>query len=179
MQETWIPIIDFSDIYEVSNLGNVRSIKRTVKMSNCRLREFPSKRLSWQTQKQGYVFVLLSRHSKCYKRYIHRLVAEAFIPNPNHLPQVNHIDGNKNNNVRSNLEWCTASQNCQHAHDNRIYQNAVGSMCPNAKITEADVIDIRRRALAGEVQQKIADDYGIGRKAITKIINRQRWKHVA
>lgn len=63
----------------------------------------------------GYHFVALSKDNGYHNKLVHRLVAEAFIPNPNNYPCVNHKDGNKSNNSVSNLEWCTIKQNLHHA----------------------------------------------------------------
>lgn len=71
--------------------------------------------LQLRKDKDGYFEVGLYRNKKRYFRRVHRLVAEAFVPNPEHLPQINHIDGNKQNNHVSNLEWCTCSENMLHA----------------------------------------------------------------
>ena len=65
----------------------------------------------------------LSKNGKWYYRRVHRLVAEAFIPNPNNLPQVNHIDGDKTNNDVSNLEWTSNKDNTQHGYDNNLYHS--------------------------------------------------------
>lgn len=70
--------------------------------------------MSAHLMKNGYVHINLSRDNKKYGFYVHRLVAEAFIPNPNNLPQVNHIDENKENNHKANLEWCTQKYNNNH-----------------------------------------------------------------
>ena len=67
--------------------------------------------------KKGYPFVCLCKDSKIVQKTVHRLVAEAYLPNPDNLPQVNHKDSNKENNNLSNLEWCTASQNKKHSWD--------------------------------------------------------------
>lgn len=72
---------------------------------------------------------------------LHRLVARAFIPNPDNLPQVNHIDGNRYNNAATNLEWCTAAENVQHSYDTNLANNA-GSNNSQSKLTEDDVINI-------------------------------------
>jgi len=67
--------------------------------------------------KKGYPFVCLCKGSKIVQKTVHRLVAEAYLPNPDNLPQVNHKDSNKENNNLSNLEWCTASENKKHSWD--------------------------------------------------------------
>jgi hypothetical protein len=70
-----------------------------------------------QEHRQGYLLVKLYKNGKGRKFKIHRLVSEIYIPNPNNLPQVNHIDGDKSNNHVSNLEWCTPSHNIKHAYN--------------------------------------------------------------
>lgn len=85
----------------VSNNGMVRS---------------KNKILSQNNNGRGYLTVMMSYKNHPFRRYVHRLVAKAFIPNPNNFPQINHKDGNKQNNTVGNLEWCTQKQNNQHAH---------------------------------------------------------------
>ena len=106
-QEQWKPIQEFNGEYEVSNLGRVRSMKRYYGMVG---------RIMPQTiQRKGYYAVTFWMNNKAYCRKVHRLVIEAFKPNPDNLPCINHIDGNKLNNHIDNLEWCTYQQNMQHA----------------------------------------------------------------
>ena len=106
-QEQWKPIQEFNGEYEVSNLGRVRSMKRYYGVVG---------RIMPQTiQRKGYYAVTLWMNNKAYCRKVHRLVIEAFTPNPDSLPCINHIDGNKLNNHIDNLEWCTYQQNMQHA----------------------------------------------------------------
>ena len=106
-QEQWKPIQEFNGEYEVSNLGRVRSMKRYYGMVG---------RIMPQTiQRKGYYAVTFWMNNKAYCRKVHRLVIEAFTPNPDSLPCINHIDGNKLNNHVSNLEWCTYQANMQHA----------------------------------------------------------------
>lgn len=100
MKEIWKEIIGFEGIYEVSNLGRVRRIKTgnvlsTSKCGGCR----------------EYSSVCLSKNGKIYSRLVHRLVAEAFIPRPNGLYEVNHLDEDKSNNRVENLEWCNHKYN--------------------------------------------------------------------
>ena len=107
MEEIWKPIDRFDGEYEVSNLGRVRSMKKYGGMTG---------RIMSQTiQRKGYYAVCFSIDNKRVCCKVHRLVIEAFIPNPDNLPCINHIDGNKLNNQASNLEWCTYQHNMQHA----------------------------------------------------------------
>ena len=106
-QEQWKPIERFNGEYEVSNIGRVRSMKRYYGMVG---------RIMPQTiQRKGYYAVTFHMNNKVYCRKVHRLVIEAFKPNPDNLPCINHIDGNKLNNRIDNLEWCTYQHNMQHA----------------------------------------------------------------
>lgn len=96
-EEIWRPIEGFGGAYEVSNIGRVRNVNGKI--------------LSTREVRGGYLRVSLSFKGKTYQRSVHRLVAYAFIPNPNGHPQINHKDEDKKNNVADNLEWCTAKYN--------------------------------------------------------------------
>lgn len=117
--EIWKDIKNFEGLYQVSNTGNIRSLDA---MINCKgaigidehLRR--GKILKKYVGTTGYYTINLSKHSKIKVSRVHRLVAQAFIPNPNNYPCVNHIDGNKLNNNVSNLEWCTYAHNNQEAY---------------------------------------------------------------
>ena len=112
-QEQWKPIEGTDGKYEVSNLGRVRSMKRYYGMIG---RIMPQTiQPSGRGGKLTYYAVTFWMNNKAYCRKVHRLVAQAFIPNPDNLPCINHIDGNKLNNHVSNLEWCTYQANMLHA----------------------------------------------------------------
>ena len=110
-QEVWRPIEGTNGKYDVSNFGRVRSLK-------CgKVRIMP------QTQQHhNYRAFMIHVDHKPQCRKVHREVALAFIPNPDNLPEVNHIDGNKENNHVSNLEWCTRSHNVKHSFDTGLKQ---------------------------------------------------------
>ena len=112
--EIWKPIKNYEESYEVSNQGRVRSKDRYTPTWNGQvLKKGVIKTL--KVDKDGYYKVWLSKDSKKKPFFVHRLVANAFIPNDEDLPIVNHMDGNKKNNVPDNLEWCTRSHNDKHA----------------------------------------------------------------
>ena len=100
-----IRIIENYPNYTISDKGEIVNINT-------------NKELKGYIRKDGYVVVTLAKEGKKYKYYLHRLVAETFIPNPNKLPQVNRIDEDKTNNCVSNLEWITPKDNCNHGTRN-------------------------------------------------------------
>jgi len=119
----WLPVIGYTGIYEVSDTGMVRSIDRTIQLSNGRLRKIKGKLISPKHNEDGYLFVSLSKDGIVKTKYTHRLVAQAFIPNPGILPEVNHLSGNKTDNTVENLQWCTHQQNVVHAYVTGLSNN--------------------------------------------------------
>ena len=101
-------------LYQVSNLGRVKSLARTSFHPKGYIAQYKEKILKQSFERNGYVRVGLSKNGKVKSYYVHVLVAEAFIPNPDNLPEVNHIDENKMNNKVDNLEWCDHNYNSNH-----------------------------------------------------------------
>lgn len=116
--EVWKDVVGYKGYYQVSNLGRIRTVGRVV--SACyKSRQFIQGRIICPNRfPKGYLGCTLYKNGSQKLRYIHRLVAEAFIPNPNDLPQINHIDEEKSNNHVDNLEWCTASYNSSYGSRN-------------------------------------------------------------
>lgn len=111
--EIWKPVPDYEGHYEVSTMGRVRSVDKVVKHPRNPNMELPKKGriLKYELDKYGYPVVTLCKESKTRTFKIHRLVAFAFIPNPDNLPQIDHINNKKYDNRPENLRWCTTKQN--------------------------------------------------------------------
>lgn len=107
MKEIWKEIPNTKGYYKVSDIGNVYSVRS-------------KKLIDKNVHRNGYVSVWLGVDGKSMTPSLHRLVAEAFVPNPENKPCVNHIDGNKQNNRADNLEWVTHSENMRHAEQTRL-----------------------------------------------------------
>lgn len=112
--ETWKDIKDYEGMYQVSDLGRVKSLSRITKKKGGKISyRQPEKILSFYKTNTGYVMVHLYKDGKNKHNLVSRLVAQAFIPNPDNLPEVDHINHNLENNKPLNLRWCTPSQNKQ------------------------------------------------------------------
>lgn len=122
-------------------------------------------------------FKIPSLNKRAVKYLVHRLVAQAFIPNPLNLGYVNHIDGDKLNNDVSNLEWVTASENQKHAY--RIgLKSSVGVKNSRSILNEEQVLAIHDRMLLGESTPNISKDLGLSLNMLEKIRAHITWKHI-
>lgn len=131
--EIWKSINGYKGFYEVSNYGRVRSLDRIVYFKNNKGSRLYKGKILKQKYHNGYAMVNLNKNKKLEVKYVHRLVAEHFLPNPNNLPCVNHIDGVKCNNYIKNLEWCTYSRNNLHALSNNLRKNNIEGLLLNNK----------------------------------------------
>lgn len=123
MKEVWKNIPDYEGLYQASNLGRVKGLKR-YKQNHSKLQLVEEKIIKQYVNKyNGYVYVVLCKNGKENNCRVHKLIAKTFIPNPNNKSQINHIDGNKQNNRANNLEWCTCKENIQHAYSNGLIVN--------------------------------------------------------
>ena len=121
--EIWKDIPGYEGLYQVSNLGNIKNINRC--FNDKKGRKYIVKEIICKPSidTSGYRQIVLTKNKNRKSHKVHRLVAMAFIPNPNSLPQINHKDENKQNNNVDNLEWCTQEYNCQYG--TRPYRCAV------------------------------------------------------
>ena len=173
-EETWKPVENYEELYEVSNKGNVRSLDRNVQYKKT---DFTMKikgiDLKPNVLKKGYLQVTLSKSGKPKSMLVHRLVMNAFNPTTDDNLQVNHIDGNKENNEFSNLEWVTAMENTNHAYDIGLRDDTIGN---NRKLTEDEVLEIIDLYETGNFTQKeLGNKYNVGRNTIGEILLGKTW----
>lgn len=162
--EIWRPAIDTNYRYEVSNLGNVRNLKS-------------ERILKPVSNACGYlsVRVHLGDRFKTRSFLIHRLVAIAFIPNPEWKTEVNHIDGNKRNNRVENLEWCTKSENEKHAHKTGL-KNSIKFVERLAELNAVPVIQIKNDEIIAVYKSTVEAGRlsGVDPSSITKVCKHKR-----
>jgi hypothetical protein len=162
--EVWKTIKGFKD-YEVSNLGNVKSLSN----------EFTRKErlLKKGTIKNGYNIVVLINDKNKKTKYVHRLVAEAFLENAKNNLCVNHINGVKNDNRVENLEWLSYSENSIHAFKNNLQPK--GQDRKQSKLTDKEVLEIRGSDLRNVELSRL---YNISKSTISGIQSGKLWKHI-
>lgn len=172
-KEIWRTVIGFEGIYEVSNLGNVRSLDKIIYCKNGRIRSMKGKILSPSKHTSAYLTIRLCYGEREYKPYyLHRLVAEHFCHNddPENKTQVNHINGDHKDNRACNLEWCTPSENIKHGVD----AGKVNSTRKGKKIkwfTEKEAVTIAILELKGYSINKIAEHLERSRTSISSFMN--------
>jgi methyl coenzyme M reductase gamma subunit len=156
--------------YFIDEFGNMFGNKKYFQNKNRELRK-----LKGGLDRKGYPIISLYTNGKRYQKKVHRLVAQAFIPNPENKETVNHINGIKTDNRVVNLEWCTQSENNQHAYDTGLQVGQKGIKNGASKLTEEQVLLIREDT---RILGKIAMDYGVSNALICCIKKRKRWGHL-
>lgn len=182
--ESWLDVLGYEGLYQVSNFGRVRSLDHTVFVRQDRYKE---PRI---TKRKGRVLkeykrsgsqrrmVILSLMGIRQTFSVHRLVAVAFLPNPNKHPVVNHINHNHLDNRASNLEWCTYSHNTKHAIAAGRMDHVYKQNPKLTKLTKAQAIEAKRLLALGLGNSKVANQIGIGYNAVYHIAAGHTWKHI-
>lgn len=168
--EIWKDIKGYEGSYMVSNLGRVKSIPRYRVKKTVYLKE--------NVLKGGYSYLELCLDSVRKKYLVHRLVAIAFIDNPQNKPQVNHKNGVKTDNIVSNLEWNTRSENQQHAIDNGLRKPSRGEINGQCKLREEQVIEIIDKTKNNYSTGWLAKKYNVSPSTISDIKAKRSWKHL-
>ena len=175
-KEIWKDIEGYEGLYQVSNLGNVKSLDREyIQWNNYTYtpKRYNGKILKPHLQRQGYVMINLSKNSKKKLALVHRLVAQAFIPNPNDYLEVNHKDGNKQNNCVDNLEWCNRKYNQKEAERLGLITRIKGEK----NVHNKSVLRLNKN---GEIIKEYysitngAEDIGVNMKHISYCIRKKR-----
>lgn len=150
------------DTYSVSNYGRVRNDKTNAILAPRDLR--------------GYKRVSLWYSKKANDHRIHRLVAQAFIPNPDNKPEINHKNGIRNDNRVSNLEWCTGIENSRHRAETLEQGDTFkGRKNGNSFLADEDVLAVRSSSLS---RKELSEKYGVSITQIGRIITRKLWTHI-
>jgi hypothetical protein len=160
--DEWRGVVGWEEFYEVSPTGLIRN-KTTKKVRKHRV------------EKLGYCSVDLWNHN-CMKRLkVHRMVAMAYLSNPDNKPQVNHKDGNKENNSVDNLEWCTAKENSAHAYKKGLSVSVKGERHGRVKLTDLEAYFIRYGGLSNN---EAAKEFGVSPRLVRAIKAGHLWKHL-
>jgi NUMOD4 motif/HNH endonuclease len=168
--ELWKSVVGYEGLYEVSNRGMIRSLDKELKHDSRGGISVRKGKILKPGLRDDYRSVVLTNSDGCSNsKKVARLVAEAFIPNPKKLPQVNHKDLDKQNDHVSNLEWMTNSQNHKHAVLNEVYAQ---------KLTAEDILKIRKLIAKGKPKKHIGKMFGITGAMVCKINKRETWSHV-
>ena len=176
-EEIWLPIKGYEGIYEVSNMGQVRSLERyewnsVKKMEYQRIRK--GRILIASLDSEGYKKLTLAKNDINVSRVIHKLVAKEFVPNPENKPQVNHKNGIKSDNRAENLEWVTHTEQMRHA-----FSTGLARIEPNVLLNHAQVREIRLRYKFEKISHRtLAKEYGVCKSTITNIVSGKSWTKV-
>lgn len=178
MIEKWKDIPGYEGLYQVSNLGRVKSLERMVTYSDGRRYKYKEIIRKHLSTKQGYLSVSLSKDDKDVRFLVHRLIGICFIENPDNKPFLNHKNGIKSDNSLTNLEWVSAKENVNHAYENKLMNPVYGERSPFAKLNEDEVIAIRRMHKEGVSIKEISERLKIGSRNVYHICSNQTWRHL-
>lgn len=171
----------YEGLYQITRDGRVISCKKNFIVNDPKSNRTYVKNLKenlLKTQRRNkYEIVYLYANKKGSTHKVHRLVAQAFIPNPENKPQVNHLNGIKDDNRLENLEWCTASENAKHAFANGLTKQLKGEMAGASKLKNGQVLKIRELRKSTSTP-KLAKMFNVGITTIANICSDRSWKHL-
>ncbi len=182
MQEVWHPVVGYEGLYEVSSAGRVRSLDRTVPIRNGsrrlagRVLKFSAKRAGHNKEHLCFTVSLL-RNAERWQAPVHRLVAQAFLPNPAGLPVVRHLDGDSTNNALSNLAWGTHQDNSDDAV--AIGATPRGERFWNARLTEDAARIIKQTPPSQTAAKELGERFGVHYMTIRSVWQGKSWTWIA
>lgn len=174
--ENWKDIKGYNGFYQVSDLGNIRSIDRISYHPRFGDMILRGRDKNQSSDKDGYKTIGLCIKGKTTTFRVHRLVALHFISNSENKPEINHKNGNKQNNAKSNLEWNTTIENIRHSIKTGL-ANRNGSGNGRAVLCENDVLEIRDNCKGMKVYE-ISKMYNVNWTTIKRILTRESWRHI-
>lgn len=178
--EIWKPVVGWAGLYEVSNMGRVKSLERTVFVPHHSFVGPATKTYKERLRRcggRGYSLISLQCGPRLENINLHILVLTAFVRAPRPGEVCRHLDGDKRNNTLANLRWGTVAENMADAV--RHGTKGKGELAGNAKLTDSQVREIRALAIRGVTSAEIARRYGVARVTISAIRTGRNWSHVA
>jgi len=182
--EIWKDIKGYEGLYQVSNYGNIKSLKRTVPHGAIKTISKKEKIMTLKKTHKGYYSMQLYKGGKRKGYAVHRIVAMHFLDNKENYETVDHIDANKKNNYYKNLEWVTNSENNRRKVEKRLH--IFGERIFTNKLKEKDVLHIRREFWLNsdtydqkvETYDKLVKGYGVCRGTIKEMCRNKTWRHL-
>lgn len=174
--ENWLDIKNYEGYYRVSNLGRIKTVERKI-LSSGRGKKFVPSKIRKQKNHDGYRLISLCKDGIVGDFLVHRVVASAFIPNPNNLPAVNHKNFIRHDNSVNNLEWISTKDNNKHSFIHGKYKAVTGINNFNSKLNEELVFNIRVQYLSiGKTVYEMARDLNVCPVTINNVIRNKIWR---
>jgi hypothetical protein len=178
--EKWVGIKGFETLFMVSSCGRVKALPRKIRTrSNGNGNPYLKKEhlMKGSLTRKGYRYVTLRKNNQPLLKYVHRLVAEAFIPNPDNLASVNHIDGNKENNNVNNLEWMSLRDNSLDGIKKGLIK-VTGEHKGTAKLNIEEVKNMRKLYRTGLKPKAISQRFNVTENCAYHVVTRRTWRHI-
>ncbi len=177
-----VDIPNYEGLYQIDEHGNVYRLPGVVPHRNWK-RTIPARILKHKKTDRGYFSVSICKDGRRETLLIHRLIAQAFIPNPENKPEVNHINGIKGDFSIKNLEWCTKKENIQHAVNTGLKKPSGACLIKGAshhksKLNPLFIKIIREASSEGHTNRKIGNYFKVSGNQISQIIRGQNWKNI-
>lgn len=177
--EIWKSIKGYENVYEISSLGRVRSSEKETIRNNGRKLKTNARILKTHKDHNGYVRIVIFFRGSRKTHKVHRLVAEAFLDNPESKLAINHKNNDRSDNRLENLEWCTQKENMEFCKKQNRLVNKKGEEHASSVLTEIEVLEIRRLYSTGNyTTNDLGEKYNVNFSTISDITRRKTWKHI-